>query len=81
MVFPEQGFDDCVLLARFIPWLASLGARVILFAKPQIAPMLAEVKGVDLLISDPDDAPEFDVWTSMLDIPMHAFASGITIPE
>ena len=81
MVFPEQGFGDCVLFARFIPWLASLGARVILLAKPQIAPMLAQIKGLDLLISDPADAPEFDVWTSMLDIPMHAFASGIGIPE
>jgi hypothetical protein len=25
MVFPEQGFGDCVLFARFIRWLASLG--------------------------------------------------------
>ncbi|MCF6444723.1 tetratricopeptide repeat protein [Nereida sp. MMG024] len=80
LVFSEQGFGDCILFTRFMPWLQSLGAKVILHAKPPIASLVSQAHGVDQIISDLSDLPAFDVWTSMMDVPMFAFEAGADIP-
>lgn len=80
MVFSEQGFGDCILFSRFMPWLKSLGATVIMHAKKPISSLLSEAEGIDHLITDLSDQPAFDVWTNMMDVPMFAFEAGASLP-
>jgi len=81
LVFSEQGFGDCVLFSRFMPWLKSQGATVIMHAKKPIASLLTQAVGIDHLVSDLTDLPDFDVWTNMMDVPMFAFQAGAAVPD
>lgn len=77
LVIPEQGFGDTVLMARFLPLLASRGCRVRLVCKPPLRRLLSGIDGVELADGQ-DDFTGDDVWTPMMDLPRYL---GVTVDD
>lgn len=48
----EQGLGDELFFLRFVPWLKSLGARVIYQTNPKLVSMLGRVGEIDQLVAD-----------------------------
>jgi len=49
-VWDEQGAGDCLMFARFLPWLRSRGVeRVTLVCRPELAPLMATLDGVEVV--------------------------------
>ena len=72
---PEQGLGDTIQFCRYAADVAALGARVILGVQPPLKQLLAELKGVAVLITDGDAIPEFDFHCPLMSLPM---ALGLT---
>lgn len=69
MVLPEQGFGDMVLLTRFIPRIAAMGARVRLVAKKPLLRLLEGIEGVEWIGSGATAKDPVDLWVSLMDLP------------
>ncbi|MEL6959532.1 MAG: tetratricopeptide repeat-containing glycosyltransferase family protein [Pseudomonadota bacterium] len=76
LILPEQGFGDMVLLARFIPLLARMGAKIHLVAKTPLLRLLDGIEGVVWIGkgASPDDP--IDLWLSLMDLPKVVIAAG-----
>ena len=72
---PEQGLGDTIQFCRYATDVAALGARVILGVQAPLKQLLAELKGVAVLITDGDAIPEFDFHCPLMSLPM---ALGLT---
>lgn len=69
VVLPEQGFGDCVLMARHLPDLKSKGAaKVVLIAERPLARLLRDVPGADVVTPSyqPDGTEDFRI--NMMDL-------------
>ena len=60
-IHPEQGFGDTLMVCRYVPLLAALGARVVLEVKPELLQLMEGLDGVFTLIARGEDIPQFDV--------------------
>jgi tetratricopeptide (TPR) repeat protein len=81
LLHPEQGFGDTLQFVRYVPLVASLGARVLLGTPPELARLLAGFPGTDGVYLSPAQAPEFDVHCPLLSLP-HVFRTDLeTIPS
>jgi len=69
LILPEQGFGDMVLLARFIPLVAALGANIRLVAKKPLIRLLEGIEGVDWIGSGANTADPIDLWITLMDLP------------
>ena len=81
LVCPEQGFGDHIQMARFAATLKARGAaRVTLSCRPPLAALLAQVDGVDAVISLPPgeavSVGAHDYWTRYFSLPHHL---GVTL--
>lgn len=81
LVTPEQGFGDTVLMARFLPMLASLGCTVVLACKPPLVRLFTGLPGVTRLAVSEDDMTGCDVWTPMMDLPRYLGTTLDTLPD
>jgi len=69
LILPEQGFGDMVLLARFIPLIAAMGAKIHLVVKKPLLRLFEGMEGVDWVgVSAAKDDP-VDMWLSLMDMP------------
>jgi FkbM family methyltransferase len=78
VVWPEEGFGDQIMFARFAPWLARQGAEVTLLAPPALA-RLFEASFPDVRVARTlgrVDIPDPDYWVMSASI---AGRAGITI--
>ena len=64
----EQGFGDALQFARFVPLVAARGARVVLEAMPELAPLLAAQPGVAALVVKGAPPPAYDFWVPLLSL-------------
>lgn len=63
LIWPEQGFGDQIMFARFAPWLQARGAEVSLLCWPPLARLFAGSLGVQVLAAaGAVDFPEPDGW-------------------
>lgn len=72
LVWSEQGLDDTLQLARFLPQLAAMGCRVVLGAPAPLVPLLAALEGVDHVVAAGQPMPAgvaIDLHASLLDLP------------
>jgi Flp pilus assembly protein TadD len=76
----EQGWGDTIQCARYVPQVAAMTARVVLGVREPLARLLSDLPGVDQLITDPDDLPDFDVRCSLLSLPHFFGADETTLP-
>ena len=80
-IHTEQGFGDTLMICRYVPLLASMGARVVLEVKPELLQLMAGLEGVFTLIARGDDIPQFDFQCPIMSLPL-AFQTRLeTIPS
>lgn len=81
VVFPEQGFGDTVLMARFLKGLGDLGAHVIFACKSPLSRSLADCAGITQQVSLADlTKVDADYWTPMMDLPLYLNTTLDTLP-
>jgi len=63
----EQGFGDCIMYARFIPWLSSLGKKVLFKVYPELEQLFRDSSLPAELVSEstPIESLEFDTHFSL----------------
>jgi tetratricopeptide (TPR) repeat protein/ADP-heptose:LPS heptosyltransferase len=78
LIYADEGMGDAIQLARYIPMVASRGARVILLVHAALKPLLSAVEGVShcVAINSADAMPAFDTYCPMLSLPL-AFATKL----
>ena len=77
----EQGAGDTIQFARYIPRVARQAAKVILGVRAPLARLLAPLPGIDQIITDPWDLPDFDVRCSLMSLPYHLRVDPDNDPE
>ena len=65
----EQGLGDTIQFVRYAPIFAEQGARVIVKTQKPLRKLLASCSGIETLVHDDKDLPEFDLHVPMLSIP------------
>jgi tetratricopeptide (TPR) repeat protein len=65
LVHPEQGFGDMIQFVRFIPELASRGAKVILETLPELSRLF---QGFGQIVIHGQPTPAYDVYCSLLSL-------------
>jgi hypothetical protein len=81
VIFPEQGFGDQIMLARFAPVLRDLGADVTLLCSPQLERLFAATLGVRVIsASGLVDFPDPAFWTLIGDLPGYLTNSADDVP-
>ena len=76
----EQGLGDAIQFSRYATVLATLGAKVLIGVHRPLAEVLATVPGVAHVIPDGDDLPHFDLYCSLLSLPLAFGTEPATIP-
>jgi tetratricopeptide (TPR) repeat protein len=82
LIYADEGMGDAIQFARYVPIVASKGARVILAVHSALQPLLSGVEGVSQCIAlcSPQAMPPFDTFCPLLSLPL-AFATQLdTIP-
>ena len=71
----EQGIGDAIQFVRYAPMLAALGAKVVLGVHRPLARLMELIAGVAQVVADGATLPDFDIYCSLLSLPM-AFGTG-----
>jgi tetratricopeptide (TPR) repeat protein len=69
LMYSEQGLGDVVHFIRYVLLLKEAGAYVIVEVPSPLARLLQTCTGVDHLVVEGQQLPEFDVHVSMMDLP------------
>ncbi len=69
LVYPEQGFGDAILTARFLPAARARGGRVILACKPDLRRLFSALPGVDRLAGAADAPVAADIAAPVMSLP------------
>lgn len=76
----EQGLGDTIHCVRYAPLVAERGAKVVLRVQPELGKLVAEMRGVDTVLTSYDPTPAIDLVGSLMSLPL-AFGTEIaTIP-
>jgi tetratricopeptide (TPR) repeat protein len=76
----EQGFGDTILCVRYAPLVAERGAKVVLRVQYQLAKLVAEMRGIDTLLTNIDPTPAIGLVCPLMSLPL-AFGTEIaTVP-
>ncbi|HXQ47407.1 MAG TPA: tetratricopeptide repeat protein, partial [Caulobacteraceae bacterium] len=81
LLHSEQGIGDTIQLARYAPLVARQGARVVLAVQPAVVSLLAQLKGLDRVMSVTNPLPPYDLQASLPDLPGLFGTSLETIPD
>jgi len=80
-LYAEQGFGDTIQFVRFAPLVAEKGARVIIECQRELMSVMQSVKGGNLVISNEDALPEFDLLCPLLSLPLIFHTAPDSIPK
>ena len=76
----EQGLGDVIQFARFVPWLAQRGARVVLGVPAVLQELLRSVPGVGEVVSSGAKLPHFDLKCLLLSCAQRLGVDETSIP-
>jgi len=76
LLVSEQGFGDALQFARFVPWLARRGVRVVLECLPELIELFAPLPGLAAVIAKGAPPPPYDLWAPMASLP-HLLGIGL----
>ena len=80
LLHAEQGLGDTLLMIRYVPMVAAMGASVILEVDASLKTLFQGLKGVSTLIVHGDDIPQFDVHCPVMSLPLAFKARLDAIP-
>ncbi|TKW75021.1 MAG: tetratricopeptide repeat protein, partial [Bradyrhizobium icense] len=69
LLYSDEGLGDTIQYARYVPMLASRGARIILQVESSIRPLLSGMPGVAQCLSSLE-LPEFDFHCALSNVPL-----------
>ncbi len=81
LLHAEQGLGDAIQFARYVPWVAQRGARVVREAHAGLAPLLAQLPGVSLTLARGDPLPAFDLHCPLMSLALAFGTTLATIPR
>jgi tetratricopeptide (TPR) repeat protein len=79
LLHAEQGFGDTLQFIRYAPLLAGSGARVICEVQPELASLLSQLDGIDV-VAKGCELPHFDLHCPLLSLPLAFGTELATIP-
>ena len=68
LLWDEQGFGDAIQFVRFVPWVAEMGAEVLLEVQPGLVRLFETVEGVSAVFARDGTLPRVDYQASLLDL-------------
>ncbi|MEG4343983.1 tetratricopeptide repeat protein [Microcoleus sp. A003_D6] len=80
LLCPEQGLGDAIQFIRYADLVKQKGGRVVVWCLPHLQRLFAQVSGIDGLIVNPEDAPEFQVHAQLMSLPHLLGTTLETIP-
>ncbi len=80
LLCPEQGLGDAIQFIRYADLVKQKGGRVIVWCLPHLQRLFAQVAGIDQLIVNPEDAPDFAVRAQLMSLPHLLGTTLETIP-
>ncbi|MEG4348354.1 tetratricopeptide repeat protein [Microcoleus sp. LAD1_D3] len=80
LLCPEQGLGDAIQFIRYADLVKQKGGRVIVWCFPHLQRLFAQVSGIDGLIVNPEDAPDFQVRAQLMSLPHLLRTTLETIP-
>ena len=81
LVYAEQGFGDTIQFARYLPLLASLGARVYFQVQPALKRLMATIPGVVRCFSDDEPVPNASYHCALMSLPCLFKTTLQSIPQ
>ena len=81
LVRSEQGLGDTIQFCRYIKILKDMGARVIIEAQPPLINLLSNVEGLDLIVGQGSQLPEYDYYCNLMSLPYLLGTTCQTIPN
>ncbi|HEY4350195.1 MAG TPA: tetratricopeptide repeat protein [Paraburkholderia sp.] len=81
LLHAEQGLGDTLQFCRYVKFVKTRGARVVVEAQRPLKSMLENVEGIDQVVGQGDPLPPFDVYCPLLSLPL-VFRSNLeSIPS
>lgn len=80
LLHAEQGFGDTIQFIRYLPQVVARGGRVFLACLPEMSRLLGQFDGVEKLLTQGDELPEFDVHCPLGSLPLLMGTRLDTIP-
>jgi Flp pilus assembly protein TadD len=81
LLHAEQGFGDTILALRYLPKLAGLGGRIILYVQAEVLRLAGTLPNVDLIVPRPQPMPPADVRLPLMDLLALHTPSPEAIPD
>jgi tetratricopeptide (TPR) repeat protein len=75
----EQGFGDSIMAARYVRRVKELGARVVVGVPPALAPVMAQIAGIEV-VTAVEALPPFDLHCPLMSLPRAFDTTVETIP-
>ncbi len=76
LLHAEQAFGDTIQFIRYAPLVARRGARVVVQCPKELASLLGKVEGVEQVVADGGQLPDFDLQCPLLSLP-HVFETTL----
>jgi tetratricopeptide (TPR) repeat protein len=81
LIYSDEGLGDAIQFTRYVPMLASRGARVILVVQDSLQPLLSSLPGLSQCFARSDTAlPEADFRCPVMSLPLAFRTTLDTIP-
>jgi hypothetical protein len=80
LLLAEQGLGDTIQFMRYAPFVAALGAKVILGVQRPLAALAMFLPGVSAVLADGEALPAFDLQCPLLSLPLGFATDLATVP-
>ncbi len=80
LLHAEQGLGDTVHFIRYAQLVQQHGGRVVVACYKPLLPLLRSCPGIDELVVQGEEPPQFDVWVPLLSVPRILGTTLATIP-
>lgn len=81
LVHAEQGFGDTLQFCRYVPLVASRGARVVFECHQPLVPLMEGLAGTVTVVPAGEPLPPFDLHVPLLSLPLIFGTAAETIPD
>jgi len=81
LVWAEQGFGDSIQFVRYLSRIKALGGQVLLQVQPALVSLMCSCPGADLILSEQQEPPPFDLHVPILSLPRIFRSTLETLPS